>query len=149
MKPALGIGDTPVNLYRAALAAAIASSLCGCGRLAGAGEPSLETTSARHAPSTPAPQPLTADPLVLSLTAAGSIETFTVAESGYAGTFVAKAPKSCKKIVRLQPKSLPGPNATFTVRALKAGRCNLRVQDKSGQAVVVTVFVTTTGGTIN
>jgi hypothetical protein len=80
----------------------------------------------------PSPSPAS---LSLSLTNP-LIGTFTVTESGYAGSFRA-ASLDCAPFVTFNP----GPATSFTVHAVAAGSCTIRVTDDHGGSAPVAVSV--------
>jgi hypothetical protein len=84
------------------------------------------------------------------MTTAGSTGTFTVTENGYAGALTASnGTPSCAGIATVAPAAGTGPSATFTVTAVAAGICQIKVQDTNGQTVAVSITVTTTSGSIS
>jgi hypothetical protein len=86
----------------------------------------------------------------VAMTKAGQTGTFTVTENGYSGTLTASngAP-SCSGIATVAPASGTGPSATFTITAVAAGICQIKVQDTNGQTVAASVTVTTTSGNVS
>ncbi|MBV9407856.1 MAG: hypothetical protein JO164_03475, partial [Candidatus Eremiobacteraeota bacterium] len=99
---------------------------------------------------TPTPAALGVTPSTLSFTTAGSAQPFTANENAYAGTLTAaNGSPSCAGIATVSPATATGPSGAFTVTAVAAGQCQLTVKDTNGQTATVTVYVTTTGGTIS
>ena len=105
--------------------------------------------------ATPAPTPVPPAALTapggssVAMTKAGQTGTFTVAENGYSGTLTASnGSPSCAGIATFAPASGTGPSVTFTITAVAAGICQIKVQDTSGQTVTASVTVTTTNGSI-
>ncbi len=134
-------------MTRSLIAAAAA-----CALLAGCSAPAGGFLQPRQldAPAavSPALAALGVAPNVVSFTVAGAIAPVTASEAGYAGTFVATAPAGCKGIVALLETKLSGPNATFDLKSLKAGKCDVTIADAHGQKAIVRVYVTTTGGSV-
>ena len=99
---------------------------------------------------TPAPTPLPANVSSLAFTSSGSLQSFTVSEPGYSGAFTATsaAPNSCTGIATFTA-SATGPSGTFNVTALAGGTCQITVSDNHSGSVTITVYVTTTSGTVN
>ena len=84
------------------------------------------------------------------MTKAGQTGTFTVTENGYAGALTASnGSPSCAGIATFAPASGTGPSATFTITAVAAGICQIKVQDTNGQTVAASVTVTTTTGSVS
>jgi hypothetical protein len=97
-----------------------------------------------------ASNPLIVSSSALSYTTAGATQTFTASETGYAGTLTAaNGSPSCAGIANVAPASGTGPAALFSVTSVAAGICQLKVTDTNGQTAVVTVTVTTTGGSVS
>jgi len=97
-----------------------------------------------------AAQPLTVSTDQATFTAAGATSTFSANETGYAGTFTAaNGTPSCAGIATFSPASAGGPSGLFTITAVAAGTCQIKVTDTNGQTAVVNVTVTTTGGSIS
>jgi len=86
----------------------------------------------------------------VGMTKAGQNGTFTVSENGYSGTLTASnGSPSCSGIATFAPASGTGPTATFTITAVAAGICQIKVQDTNGQTVAASVTVTTTTGNVS
>jgi hypothetical protein len=86
----------------------------------------------------------------MSFTTAGASGGFTVTENGYTGTLTAaNGTPSCAGIATFSPASGTGPVASFTVTAVAAGNCQIKISDSSGNSTAVSVTVTTTGGSIS
>jgi hypothetical protein len=86
----------------------------------------------------------------VAMTKAGQTGTFTVTENGYAGALTASnGSPSCAGIATFAPASATGPSATFTITAVAAGICQIKVQDTNGQTVAASVTVTTTTGNVS
>ena len=105
--------------------------------------------------ATPAPTPVPPAALTapggssVAMTTAGQTATFTVTENGYSGTLTASnGSPSCAGIATFAPASGTGPSVTFTITAVAAGICQIKVQDTNGQTVAASVTVTTTNGSI-
>jgi len=104
--------------------------------------------------ATPVPTPVPPNALnsttsSLSMTRAGQTGTVTVTENGYAGTLTASnGSPSCSGIATVSPVSGSGPSMTFTVTAVAAGICQIKVQDTNAQTAAVSVTVTTTTGSV-
>jgi hypothetical protein len=97
------------------------------------------------APTAVPPAAINQSTSALSFTTAGSIQSFTVSESGYSGTLTAaNGSPSCAGIATFSPASGTGPSAAFMVTAVAAGTCTIKVSDANGQSVGVSVTVTTT-----
>src|SRR5581483_4858453 len=99
---------------------------------------------------TATPGPLGVSTSTVQFTAAGQTQFFTATEPGFQGNFGASSLSghSCTGIATFSPTSMPGPDATFTVTSVAAGTCVIVITDASGQKAEVTVFVTTTTGSI-
>ncbi len=86
----------------------------------------------------------------LAFTAAGQANTFTATEANYTGNFTAaNGSPSCAGIATFAPASSAGPSAQFTVTAVAAGTCQIKVTDSNGQTAAVNIVVTTTSGSIS
>jgi hypothetical protein len=96
-----------------------------------------------------APVPIVLSPNILSFTEKNDIAPFSVSQSGFKGVFTVTVPKTCSKIVKLSQTKLSGPNANFDVKALGAGRCDLKIAGGTAQTATETIYVTTTGGKIS
>ena len=83
----------------------------------------------------------------LDFTATGYTLTFVASEAGYSGTMSAKS-SDCNGIATFSPTQGSGPQATFSVISVTAGKCSVTVSDTNGSSATVTVNVTTTTGTI-
>ncbi len=106
--------------------------------------------------ATPVPTPVPPAALTapggssVAMTRAGQTGTFTVTENGYAGTLTASnGSPSCSGIATFAPASATGPTATFTITAVAAGICQIKVQDTNSQTVAASVTVTTTSGNVS
>ena len=108
-------------------------------------------TAVPTATPVPPPAPLTATSgNSVAMTKVGQNGTFTVAENGYAGTLTASnGSPSCAGIATFAPASGTGPSVTFTITAVAAGICQIKVQDTNSQTVAVSVTVTTTSGNVS
>jgi hypothetical protein len=86
----------------------------------------------------------------LSFPATATTRSFNASESGYTGLLSAtsSAPTSCSGIVTFTA-SAAGPTGTINVTSVAAGQCQIVVHDTNGQTAAVTVYVTTTSGTVN
>ena len=85
----------------------------------------------------------------LAFTAAGQANTFTATEANYTGNFTAaNGSPSCAGIATVAPASSAGPSAQFTVTAVAAGSCQIKVTDTNGQTSAVNIIVTTTSGSV-
>jgi hypothetical protein len=107
-------------------------------------------TPAATATPTAAPGLLFLNTGTLTFTVAGATQSFNAYENGYAGgiTATSTAPNSCSGIATFTA-SAAGPLATINVNSVAAGQCQITVHDTNGQTAVVTVYVTTTSGTVN
>jgi hypothetical protein len=86
----------------------------------------------------------------LAFTAAGAAGTFTVNENNYTGNFTAaNGSPSCAGIATFSPATAAGPTGQFTVTAVAAGTCQIKVTDSNGQTSAVTITVTTTSGSVS
>jgi hypothetical protein len=117
--------------------------------------PTAVPTATPAPTATPVPTPVPPAALTtpggnsVAMTRAGQAGTFTVAENGYSGAFTASnGSPSCSGIATFTPASAAGPSATFTITAVAAGVCQIKVQDANAQTVAVSVTVTTTSGSI-
>ena len=106
--------------------------------------------------ATPVPTPVPPNALTapggssVAMTKAGQTGTFTVSENGYTGTLTASnGSPSCAGIATFTPASGTGPSATFTITAVAAGICQIKVQDTNSQTVAASVTVTTTTGNVS
>jgi hypothetical protein len=97
--------------------------------------------------ATPTPAPLAVSPLSLQFTATAYALSFTASEAGYAGALTATS-SDCSGIATFSPASGIGPNASFAVTSVAAGKCHVTITDAANQKSVVTVDVTTITGTI-
>lgn len=105
--------------------------------------------------ATPVPTPVPPAALTapggssVAMTKAGQTGTFTVTENGYSGTLTASnGSPSCSGIATFTPASATGPTATFTITAVAAGICQIKVADTNSQTVAASVTVTTTTGNV-
>ncbi len=86
----------------------------------------------------------------LAFTTAGQANTFTVTEANYTGNFTAaNGSPSCAGIATFSPASAAGPSNQFTVTAVAAGQCQIKVTDTNGQTSAVNIIVTTTSGSVS
>ena len=137
----------------AALCALAATAGCGGG---GGGGGSAPVTTPTVAPTaTPTPTPLGAlvfdgangaplAGLTLAGTGTANAQTFVAARSGDTGTF--RESDDCAKanVAGVVPASAAGPQATFTVTPLGAGKCTVTITAADGASVALPVGVTTT-----
>jgi hypothetical protein len=106
--------------------------------------------TATPVPTPVPPNPATASTSTVAMTRAGQAGTFTVTENGYTGALTASnGTPTCSGIATFAPASGTGPSATFTVTAVAAGICQIKVQDTNSQTVAVSVTVTTTTGNVS
>jgi hypothetical protein len=118
--------------------------------------PTAVPTATPAPTATPVPTPVPPAALTapggtsVAMTKAGQTGTFSVSENGYSGTFTASnGSPSCSGIATFTPATATGPTATFTITALAAGICQIKVQDTNSQTVAATVTVTTTTGNVS
>jgi hypothetical protein len=139
---------------------ACAFAIAGCGGGGGGGTSAAVSQSggggavvpAAPTPSpTPTPGPLSLTTSSLQFSVAGQVQPFTANEPGYFGTFTATslAGHSCSGIASVSPATIVGPNPTFSVTAVAAGKCVFVVTDAYGQTAQAAVFVTTTTGSVS
>jgi len=86
--------------------------------------------------------PLTVTPTSVALPTNGTVSsTFTVAESGYTGTFTVGGASGCANFATVSPASGSGPSAVFTVTRIGAnsGSCALTVTDSQSQILTLNV----------
>jgi len=97
-----------------------------------------------------APGALNVSTSSLAFTAAGQANTFTATEANYTGNFTASnGSPSCAGIATFSPASAAGPSNQFTVTAVAAGQCQIKVTDSNGQSAAVNIIVTTTTGSVS
>ncbi|MBV8580231.1 MAG: hypothetical protein JOZ86_06305 [Candidatus Eremiobacteraeota bacterium] len=112
--------------------------------------PTLTPTPTPTPTATPTPSVLGVTPNTVAMTVVGATAPFTASETAYTGTLTAaNGTPSCSGIATVAPATASGPSGNFTVTAVAAGQCQLTVKDTNGQTATVTVYVTTTGGTIS
>ena len=104
------------------------------------------TVSPFSTTSSPMPQPISAQTIATSFTAAGQQAAFLAQESQYTGNFTLT--NTCGGIATVSPSSGTGPAAAFTITALAAGNCVVTVHDAAANTASVLVTVTTTSGGI-
>jgi hypothetical protein len=97
--------------------------------------------------ATPTPAALAVSPSSLQFTAAGYALSVAATEAGYAGALTATS-SDCNGVATFSPANGVGPNASFAVTAVAAGKCHVTITDAANQKSVITVDVTTLSGTI-
>ncbi|MDB5093927.1 MAG: hypothetical protein JWO85_2028 [Candidatus Eremiobacteraeota bacterium] len=112
--------------------------------------PAVVVPAVATATPTAAPGLLFVNAGSLTFTVAGATLSFNAFETGYAGVITATstAPNSCSGIATFTA-SAAGSVATINVTSVAAGQCQITVHDTNGQTAAVTVYVTTTSGTVN
>jgi hypothetical protein len=109
------------------------------------------TPTATPIGATPTPTP-TATPaavvpnpsaLTFSATGATSAQQLTVAQTGFVGTFAQT--NTCAAVASVSPAGAPAATPVFTVTPNAAGTCSITITGGSGQTVIVSVAVTTSG----
>jgi hypothetical protein len=109
--------------------------------------PGATATPTPGATATPTPALLAVSPPSLQFTATAYALSFAASEAGYAGALTATS-SDCNGIATFSPASGVGPNATFAVTSVAAGKCHVTITDAAKQTSVVIVDVTTLSGTI-
>ena len=104
------------------------------------------TVSPFSTTSSPMPEPIGAQTISFSFTAAGQAAAFLAQESQYTGSFTIT--NTCTGIATITPTSGTGPAAAFNVTASAAGNCVVTVHDAAANTASVLITVTTTSGTI-
>jgi|GEM_PF-5532461 len=99
---------------------------------------------------TPTPGPLTLSTTSMQFTAVGQAQSVTITEPGFYGSFAVASASghSCQNVVAASASTFPGPDSTIAITATGAGNCVLQFNDAYAQRVYLTIYVTTTTGTV-
>jgi hypothetical protein len=98
------------------------------------------TAVATATPAATVPNPSS---LTFTATGATSAQQLSVAQAGFAGTFAQT--NTCAAVASVIPANVPAASPVFTVTPNAGGSCSITIAGGSGQTVIVSVAVTTSG----